>query len=230
MIYFLLDSYGKTASVAIYKENNILFENVENSGYTHSETLLPLCIEAFESTGINSSQIDVFGVTNGPGSFTGLRIGLATIKGLALPNNTPVVPVSTLEALAHTVKENGIVVTALDARRNEIYYAIFEKKEGSITRISEDCAAPVTILKPFMESCTKPVFFVGDGAVLCYNIYGNLPNVLPVDESPVNVAVGAFSIVSKAFSMGQTISHAELRPVYLRLSQAERERLASAEK
>ena len=229
MIYFLLDSYGKTASVAIFEGDNMLFEKVENNGYTHSETLLPLCIEAFETTGINVSQVDAFGVTNGPGSFTGLRIGLATIKGLALPNNTPVVPVSTLEALSYTTKEDGIIISTLDARRNEIYYAIFEKKGNVVTRISEDSAAPVAMLKPYLETFTKPVSFVGDGAVLCYNTYGYLLNVLPPTTLPVNVAIGTFAVVLKAFSEGRAITHTQLRPVYLRLSQAERERLTKME-
>ena len=223
---FILDSYGKTASVAIFQNDNLLFEHVVDNGFTHSETLLPLCADAFEKSGISVSEMNVFGVTVGPGSFTGLRIGLATIKGLALPYNIPIAPVSTLEALAYTATEGGMVIPALDARRNEIYCAAFKKQGTTLTRIIDDRACPVESLDDLLEACKTSVKFVGDGAALCYNIYSYLPNALEVDAAPVNIAVGAFPVVSELYKQSNLISSSAVSPVYLRLSQAERELLA----
>lgn len=225
MNYFVLDSYGKTASVVIATTDSVLFEKVEANGYTHSETLLPLCLEAFEKTDLTASDIDVFGVTVGPGSFTGLRIGLATIKGLAFPSSTPVAPVSTLAALAHTCETDGTILAALDARRNEVYNAFFEKEGNHYTRLTPDNACAVTALEDFVKNCKKPLSIVGDGATLCYNVFKSVDGVLPPLTTPVNVAKGALFFTKQMQKDGQLIPPAQLAPVYLRLSQAERERL-----
>ncbi len=225
MNYFILDSYGKTASVVIANDSTILFEKVEARGYTHSETLLSLCLEAFEAAALTAVDIDVFGVTVGPGSFTGLRIGLATIKGLAFPNNTPVAPVSTLAALAYTCETDGTILAALDARRNEVYNAFFEKENDNYTRLTPDAACAIFALEETVKNCKNPLTLIGDGATLCYNAFEEINDILPPSASPVNTAKGALFLTKQMQKNNQLIAPSQLMPVYLRLSQAERERL-----
>ncbi|MEG1477822.1 MAG: tRNA (adenosine(37)-N6)-threonylcarbamoyltransferase complex dimerization subunit type 1 TsaB, partial [Oscillospiraceae bacterium] len=124
---FSLDSAGKTAGVALMEDGRLLYEAYLNSGNTHSVSLLPLVESAFNMAGITAKDIDLFAVNAGPGSFTGIRIGLALVKGLALPNNTPCVGTSTLESLAYGFGGEGTILAALDARRGEVYYAAFTK-------------------------------------------------------------------------------------------------------
>ena len=173
-----VDTAGKTAAVAVLRDDTLLYEAQCNNGLTHSETLLPMIDTALKASGLTMDELDVLGVTNGPGSFTGLRIGLAAVKGLAFPRETLCAPVSTLEALAAAHTGEGTVLCALDARRAQVYSAAFDL--ATHTRLLDDDARAVTDLADFVENCKKPLFFVGDGASLCYNKYSNVPGVLTV--------------------------------------------------
>ena len=125
MTIFGLDSAGKTAGIAILRDSRLIYECYLATGHTHSETLLCLCKNAFDAAGLSPAEIDVFAAAAGPGSFTGLRIGLAAVKGLAFPHDTPCAAVSTLEALAYSAAVEGTLLCALDARRGEVYWAGF---------------------------------------------------------------------------------------------------------
>ena len=128
-ITLAVDSAGKAAGIAILRDEALIYESYLDAGLTHSETLLPMLKSALAATGIAPAEINLYAVSAGPGSFTGLRIGMALAKGLALPNQTPCIGVSTLEALALSVfvPQGSIVVAAEDARRGEVYYAAFEQ-------------------------------------------------------------------------------------------------------
>ncbi|MGN0983872.1 MAG: tRNA (adenosine(37)-N6)-threonylcarbamoyltransferase complex dimerization subunit type 1 TsaB, partial [Gemmiger sp.] len=155
--------------------------------------------------------------------FTGLRIGLSVVKGLAQPRQIPCAGVSTLAALAYGCVGEGTVVGALDARRGQVYWAAFDL--GSHARLTADAAAPVTALEKFVQTCKKPVFFVGDGAGLCYNTYGQLPGVLPCPAALRVLRGAGTALAAKAlWESGQCVPPAALLPDYHRLSQAERER------
>ncbi len=218
-----IDTAGKTAAVAVLRDEVLLYEAAANNGLTHSETLLPMVDTALKACGLRCADIDLYGVTAGPGSFTGLRIGLAAVKGMALPRQTPCAGVSTLEALAWGMAGQGTVVGALDARRGQVYWAGFDL--ATHDRLTPDAAAPVQALENFVAGCKKPLFFVGDGAALCYNRFSELPGVLPCPQ-PLRVLRGSGVALAarRMLQAGRTVPPAELLPDYHRLSQAERER------
>ena len=218
-----IDTAGKSAGVAILAEDALRYECTLNAGFTHSETLLPMVDAALRQTGLTLDDSGLYAVNAGPGSFTGLRIGLAAVKGLALPRQTPCAAVSTLAALAACHTGEGTVVCALDARRGQVYWAAFDL--AAHTRLTPDDAAPVAALAAFLKNCKKPYFFVGDGAALCYNEYGQMPGCLFVPAAAgASRAAGTALIAQKMAAAGQTVSAAALLPCYHRLSQAERER------
>ncbi|WP_394960548.1 tRNA (adenosine(37)-N6)-threonylcarbamoyltransferase complex dimerization subunit type 1 TsaB [Candidatus Allofournierella merdavium] len=226
MITFGLDSAGRTAAVALMRDEELLYEGFLAAGHTHSEVLMGLVDAAFRATGLSPADVDLWGVCAGPGSFTGLRIGLATVKGLALVHGAPCAAVSTPEALAFGCPPGeGAVLAALDARRGEVYWAAFDLERHA--RLVPDAAAPVKELAQFVENCKKPLFFVGDGAALCYNEYGRAPGVLPCPPALGLCRGAGVCLAARAANQrGEAVPAAALSPRYLRLSQAERERAA----
>lgn len=218
-----VDTAGKTAAVAVLRDDVLLYEAQCNNGLTHSETLLPMIDTALKAAGLTVDDLDVLGVTNGPGSFTGLRIGLAVVKGLALPRQILCAGVSTMAALAYGLAGEGTVIGAQDARRGQVYWGAFDL--AAHDRLTPDTAAPVTTLENFVQTCKKPLFFVGDGATLCYNTYKNVPGVVCVPQ-PMQVLRGAgVALAARAmWERGECVPPAALLPDYHRLSQAERER------
>ena len=218
-----VDTAGKTVGVALMQDDRLLYECYLDAGMTHSETLMPLIDTALKLCGLTCADIDLYGVNAGPGSFTGLRIGLAAVKGLAFPRETLCAPVSTLEALAAAHTGEGTLLCALDARRAQVYSAAFDL--ATHTRLLEDDARAVADLASFVENCKKPLFFVGDGASLCYNSYGNLPGVLCVPPALRGGRAGAVALVARQMAQrGEAVLPEALLPDYHRLSQAERER------
>ncbi len=218
-----VDTAGKTASVALMKDGRLLYEAFLDGGLTHSETLLPMIDTCLKTCGMSCADIDLYGVNAGPGSFTGLRIGLAAVKGLALPRQTPSAPESTLESQAACHAGVGTVLCALDARRGQVYCAAFDLETHA--RLMEDDARAAASLEDFVKSCKKPLFFVGDGAHLCYNIYSEAEGVLPVPPAlRGGHGVGVALTAQRMAEAGLTVPPAALLPDYHRLSQAERER------
>ena len=226
MITFGLDSAGRTAAVGLMRDEELLYEAFLSAGHTHSETLMGLVDGAFKATGLSPADVDLWGVCAGPGSFTGLRIGLATVKGLALGHKAPCAAVSTPEALAWGCPAgNGTVLAALDARRGEVYWAAFDLE--SHARLTPDAASPVKELAQIVENCKKPLFFVGDGAALCYNEYGQAAGVLPCPPALGLCRGAGVCLAARAVNARNgAVPAAALAPSYLRLSQAELERAA----
>ena len=218
-----VDTAGKTAGVALLQDDRLLYECYLDAGMTHSETLMPLIDNCLKFCGMGCRDIDLYGVNAGPGSFTGLRIGLAVVKGLALPRQIPCAGVSTMAALAYGLAGEGTVIGAQDARRGQVYWGAFDL--AAHDRLTPDTAAPVTTLENFVQTCKKPLFFVGDGATLCYNTYKNVPGVVCVPQ-PMQVLRGAgVALAARAmWERGECVPPAALLPDYHRLSQAERER------
>lgn len=218
-----VDTAGKTAAVAVLQDGALRYAGFCDTGLTHSETLLPLIDTALNACHLKISDLDVLGVTAGPGSFTGLRIGLAAVKGLALPHNIPCAGVSTLEALAYGQVLEGTVISALDARRNQVYWAAFDG--ATHARLTPDTAASVDSLESFVETCKKPLIFVGDGAALCYNRYEQVEGVLPCPAALRGLRGAGVALATlTCWEEGRCVPAAELLPDYHRLSQAERER------
>ena len=209
------DSSAVTASAALTDGDRVIKSEFINAGLTHSETLLPMIKRVME--GHSFDELDAIAVTSGPGSFTGVRIGVATAKGLAFNADISCIGISTLEAIAHNF-ENGIVCAVMDARRMQFYNAVFSVKDGKVQRLCDDRAISIDELKNELSQYDE-VIITGDGARLCYENIG-LKNVVLADEDKLyQNAVG----VSRAAVNKERISAERLIPVYLRLSQAERE-------
>ncbi|MEG0804056.1 MAG: tRNA (adenosine(37)-N6)-threonylcarbamoyltransferase complex dimerization subunit type 1 TsaB, partial [Pygmaiobacter sp.] len=215
------------AGVAILRDGALLYEAYLDTGLTHSETLVPLLKNALATTGIALPEVGLFAVSAGPGSFTGLRIGMALVKGLALPGKTPCVGVSTLEALARSCyfPQESLIVSSSDARRGEVYYAVFEQTAAGLCRLCEDAVGNPDELLPLLENCKKTVFLIGDGAKVCYNKLekNKALTVLP-EEYLKGRAFGVAFAARAAYLRGEAGQGTALVPEYHRLSQAQRER------
>lgn len=219
-----LESSAKTASVALCNEDGLLAQSFQNSGLTHSRTLLPMVEDMLRNQGLSVSDLDLIAVSHGPGSFTGVRIGVSTVKGLAWAAEKPVCGVSTLEAMAYNAVgvADGLVCCVMDARRGQFYNALFEIIDGKPVRLCEDRAIDAGQLVSEIKNCKNSIFIVGDGGVLCYNALEKegVPALLAPEALRYQTAWG----VLLAAQDKPTISANDLLPVYLRLSQAERER------
>lgn len=217
-----VDSSAKACSVAILDDNRILGSYFINTALTHSQTLVPMIESLLKNTNTQLDSIDCFAVSAGPGSFTGVRIGVSAIKGMAMPLSKPCIAVSTLEAMAYNVIDRNCVVCAvMDARCNQVYNAMFRISDGIITRLCDDRALSISDLADELKGYNESIILVGDGAELCYNSFRELKQdiSLAVEARRYQKAEGvAFASVNK-----EKISAAELMPAYLRLPQAERE-------
>lgn len=222
-----IDSSAKSASVAIIEDKKLLGEFFINVGLTHSQTLMPMVESILKSTNINIKDIDVFAVNAGPGSFTGIRIGVSSIKGMAMPENIPCIPISTLYSMAYNLLGANVIVCAvMDARCGQVYNAIFDVSGEKITRLSEDRTISIEKLYEELEKFEKKVIFVGDGSVLCYNKKEEYKSNVEIASEPIryqkasSVAFAAFDEYLKGTSI---VNSADLLPTYLRIPQAERE-------
>lgn len=212
-----MDSSAVTASVALTDGDEIIKSEFVNSGLTHSETLLPMITRVMD--GRKYSELDGIAITAGPGSFTGVRIGIATVKGLAFNDDIPCYSVSTLEAIAYNfVDKNAVVCAVMDARRMQFYNALFKVQNGKVERLCDDRAISIEDLRNELKQYDK-VLIAGDGAKLCFQNIELENCTLADDDKMYQNAVG----VAKAAQNKNAISPKALMPVYLRQSQAERE-------
>ena len=216
-----VDTSATAASVALSEEGKLIGETFINTSLTHSQTLIPMVEQLLNNTKTEISDIDAIAVNAGPGSFTGVRIGVAAVKGLAFANNIPCVPVSTLESMAYNFLSTDCIVCAvMDARCSQVYNALFEIKNGVVTRLCDDRA-----LKNELLSVDGRIIIAGDGTDITCKYIGN--EIKNAESAPVNLKYQrASSTALVGFEMinnGQTVSAQELMPVYLRLPQAQRE-------
>lgn len=167
-----VDSSSVTASVAIVEGHEIIAQYFLNVGLTHSQTLAPMIESVLKSSGIFPSQIDLYVATNGPGSFTGIRIGLSTVKAMALANSKPCLGVSSLYSLAYNLKDkHNILCACMDARNNQVYNALFKVENNKIIRLTEDRAIDINDLKKKLSKFKEKIEIVGDAAEICYNSF-----------------------------------------------------------
>ena len=212
--------------MALVEDGKVLGEFFINTKLTHSQTLMPMIGNVLQCTKTELADVDLFAVSAGPGSFTGIRIGVASIKGLAMAQNKPCVGVSTLEAMALNLEHlNGTVCAVMDARCQQVYNAMFSVHDGCLERITADRALSIEDLAKECEIYAKPLFLVGDGAKLCYNNerFKNLNAILPPEPLIYQRACGVAKSALAAFEQGGAVTPAALMPIYLRLPQAERE-------
>ena len=213
--------------MALCDEEFLIAQSYQNSGLTHSTTLMPMAQDLLRNCGKKLSDVDCLAVAIGPGSFTGLRIGISTVKGLAWGGNIPCVGVSTLEAMAWNLAhmEGATICCAMDARRKQVYNALFRVQEGNLVRLCPDRAISLEDLAT--ERGEETHILVGDGALLCYNDAkqrgGNV--ILAPEHLRYQSGWGVARAALELCRRGEMTSGAELEANYLRLSQAERERM-----
>ena len=223
MLILAFESSAKAASAALVKDGKLLSQYSQCSGLTHSRTLLPMGEDMLKNAELKLSDVDLIAVAHGPGSFTGIRIGVSMVKGLAWAADKACVGVSTLEALAwHGVAAGGYVCPVMDARRNQVYNAIFKIEDGRPVRITEDRPIALEELAEEIKAIGAPMFLVGDGAELTYKYLSE--KGLACTVAPENLRWQSAWGVAMAATDKEAGDADSLLPVYLRLSQAERER------
>lgn len=216
-----IDSSAITAGCALYDGGRVVAEQFLNTKHTHSQTLLPMVESMMKSAEVSLADVDIIAVTAGPGSFTGLRIGIASVKGMAMGAGKKCVSISTLEAIAYNfVGIDGIICCAMDARCGQVYNALFRSENGVITRLCEDRAIKAADLYEELKKTDGKVILAGDGAEILHKATEESFTLAPL---PLRYQRGLG--VCLAAEGKEAIDAAALMPSYLRLPQAERERL-----
>lgn len=224
-----LETSAKSVSAAVVEDGAVRASCFSCTGLTHSRTLMPMVEAMLKNAELTLAQMDAVAVAAGPGSFTGLRIGVSAAKGLAWAADKPCISVSTLEAMAQNLAHvDALLVCAMDARRNQVYNALFEAKDGVLTRLTDDRAIEVRELAEELRGETRRMIVLGDGAVLCRDglAAAGITCALAPEALRWQNAVG----VGLAAQGAPLVSVQQLTPVYLRMSQAERERKARLER
>ena len=219
-----VDSTASPASVCLY-DGRIVAEYFINTKFTHSSTLTAMIDSALRITDTSTADIDCFAVNHGPGSFTGVRIGVSAVKGMAYAADKPCVAVSTLESMAYNfLSSDAVICACMDARRNQVYNALFRIKDGAVERLCDDRPIGVDELIDELGGFGERMIIAGDGAPLVYGSAGGLENVVLAPENQRYQRASATAVIAEErFNKGLTVSAAALMPTYLRLSQAERE-------
>ncbi len=227
MLILAFETSAKAASVALLEDGRLLGESYQNTGLTHSQTLMVMAQDVLKTAGKAVTDVTHIAVAEGPGSFTGVRIGVAAAKGFAWGGEIPCCGVSTLEAMALSLGlYEGHICACMDARRNQVYNALFYVNYGILERRSEDRAIALADLAQELKALEGPIFLVGDGAELTHRtLAAEIPNlILPPEHKLHQRAVGVALAAAAKIAAGEPCDGAALTPNYLRLSQAERER------
>ncbi len=223
MLILAFESSAKAASAALVRDGRLISQYSQCSGLTHSRTLLPMGEDMLRNAELSLEDVDLLAVAHGPGSFTGVRIGVSMVKGLAWAGDKPCVGVSTLEAMAwHGLQAEGLVCPVMDARRSQVYNAIFEIGGGRPVRLCQDRPIALAELAQELRALGRTAFLVGDGAELCFRFLTQ--EGIPCTLAPDNLRMQSAWGVAMAAQDKTPGSADSLLPVYLRLSQAERER------
>ena len=224
-----IESSALVASVAITDEDRLIAEYTMNNAKTHSQTLLPMLDEIVRAAQLEKEDIEAIAISRGPGSFTGLRIGSATAKGLGLALDRPLIEVPTLKAMAYNLfgAQESLICPIMDARRQEVYSGVYEFADGQLADVIAESAGPLTDVITELNRLGRPVIFLGDGVPVYEDIIrANMTTdylFAPAHLSRQRAASVAM-LGLEMLHRGETVTAAEHAPVYLRVSQAEREK------
>ncbi|MBO7184819.1 MAG: tRNA (adenosine(37)-N6)-threonylcarbamoyltransferase complex dimerization subunit type 1 TsaB [Oscillospiraceae bacterium] len=233
MLILAFETSAKAAGVALHDGSKLLAESYQNTGLTHSQTLMVMAEDLLKQCSLTVQDVTHVAVAAGPGSFTGVRIGVAAAKGFAWGGELPCVGVSTLEAMARNLGVyEGTVCAVMDARRSQVYNGLFTVRGGMLERSSEDRAIALADLKQELKALEGPIYLVGDGANLTYNtLSSEIPNlILPPEHRLHQRGAGVALAALEKIAAGEITDGAALEPNYLRLSQAEREKIEKENK
>ena len=224
MLILAVESSAKPASVAVCEVSDsgcfLLGQYFQNNGFSHSRTLLAMTESLLKNLGMKPADLGLIAVSSGPGSFTGVRIGVSAVKGLAWGLDIPVCGVSTLEAMAYQITESGVIICpVMDARRSQVYNALFKQHDGTLARLCEDRAVSIEDLAEDLKTYDLPFLLVGDGVNACQSTkaFSGCRTVSELQRYQT-----AYGVILAALNK-KPIPAAELEPFYLRPSQAERE-------
>ena len=227
MVILGVETSAVAASAAVLRDGRLVGECYLNAGLTHSQTLMTLIDSVLSLSGMAVDDVDAFAVSHGPGSFTGIRIGVSAVKGLSFPRKTPCYGISTLEALAYCADAVGCVICpVMDARCRQVYTALFRKVDGAITRLTEDAPLLLDELAEALRQYPEKILLIGDGTEVAYaHLSASFANIAKFSENyrfqhASGVAIAAWKRYNNGIA---PCGGGELQPVYLRLSQAERE-------
>ena len=216
-----LECSAAAAGVALYEEERLLAEQFCNITQTHSATLLPMAEALLHQTGTRSEEIGCYAISSGPGSFTGLRIGIAAVKGMAFPHNTPCIGVSTLETIAYGLLGfEGTIAAVMDARCRQVSGALFEAHGGALHRITGDAGIAITELAGQMKTCPGPIWLAGDGAALTFDALRDSGLPLHLAPEPVRFQRASAVGLCALHHREEATAPAALMPRYLRPANA----------
>ena len=228
LLILAFETSAKAASVALFQDGKLLGESYQNTGLTHSQTLMVMAEDMLKQCGFEPKAVTHVAVAAGPGSFTGVRIGVAAAKGLAWGLQVPCYGVSTLKSMALGLGAyQGAVCAVMDARRSQVYNGLFTAEKGQLKQVAGDRAIALADLAEELKVLPQPIFLVGDGSELTYRtLIDKVPGlVLPMESRMHQRAVGVGLAAMEAIAAGEPGDAEAMQPNYLRLSQAEREKL-----
>lgn len=221
-----IDSSASPASAAIAEDGRLLAEFFLHTGLTHSQTLMPMIDSVLKLSGLSIEDLGLIAVTKGPGSFTGVRIGVASAKGLAMPYRIPCLGVSALEAIAYNFygdPDDKIICACMDARCGQVYNAMFEIRNGEVLRLTPDRTIPISELLLEAENFEGALYLAGDGAELCHESFSQFGAMLVPEQQRYQRAFSVALAAKIHFEAGESQTASELQPLYLQLPQAQRE-------
>ena len=220
-----IDSSAKSGAAAVMRGGEILSTQINSSGLTHSQTLMPMIDSVISNSGIKTEDIGIIAVTVGPGSFTGLRIGLSSAKGIAAVTGAECVGLSTLEALAFGAKSDGIICAVMDARVKRVYNALFLREGEKFTRLTEDRTLEISALSDELKTYGQRIYLVGDAASTCFEQYKDSIENISVDTDNINIK-GENVCALASTKSHSAVNYKQLNPHYIQLPQAQRELIA----
>lgn len=227
MLMLSVDSSAAPASVCLFEDGKVIADYYLNTGFTHSQTLMAMTESVLKISGKSADMIDVYAVNSGPGSFTGVRIGVSAVKGMAYASDKPCIEVSTLKSMAYNfLGSHAVICACMDARRSQVYNALFRVNGDEIERLCDDRAIAIENLLPELQALNDEIILVGDGAELVFGSTDNASVRLAAPQLRYQRASSVAMAALEKYNRGESVTPAALMPRYLRLSQAERERNA----
>lgn len=218
-----IDTSSKICSVSVLEDKNVIIEKHNDDEKTHSQKLMPLIDEALKESNLSLDNIDLLACSQGPGSFTGIRIGISTIKAFADVKHIPIIGVTSLESLSYNIKTEGLIASLIDAQHDNVYFALFELKENNYTLIHSPISDNINTIITILKSHSNPITFVGDGAVVHKELlekeFTNCHFSSNIENAQTSISIG-LSAYDKFHSLNYEPSYT-ISPIYLKKSQAE---------
>lgn len=218
-----IDTSSKICSVSILEDKNVIIEKHNDDEKTHSQKLMPLIDETFKDANLSLDDIDLLACSQGPGSFTGIRIGISTVKAFADVKNIPIIGVTSLESLAYNIENDGLIATIIDAKHDNVYFALYDLSDKNYKTIVEPTSGVISNYIPLLKQYDEKITFVGDGAVVHKDLISNEINdcEFATDEQNVQTSISIGKCAYNKYNCEGYVKEYSVSPIYLKKSQAE---------